>query len=191
VVGVAKYGEKLYNIVLKEAVPRCQPVMFSLCLFQYYYVLYFSLCFCKVYIYICLQLLEGKASAETHFSVFWRPQNALFAPICICFEFVKHCLLSHLGARPKFGAIFPTPNVESCLMYYDVMYVLCRGGTQLTLKATNIASGTTPVLIVRTVTSFIHNSSIVTTNDQQVRNLNHYYTLVRPVKTHQFQLKIV
>ena len=32
-----------------------------------------------------------------------------FAPICWCFEFVKQCFMSHLGARPRFGAIVPHP----------------------------------------------------------------------------------
>ena len=41
----------------------------------------------------------------------------LFAPICCCFEFVKQCFVSHLGANTRFvGAIFPCPNVETRLM---------------------------------------------------------------------------
>ena len=34
-----------------------------------------------------------------------------------------------------------------------VIVVVCRGGTRVTLKATNIVSGTTPTLIVSVVTS--------------------------------------
>ena len=38
----------------------------------------------------------------------------LFAPtgICRCFEFVKQCFMSHLGARPRFRPINPHPKVE-------------------------------------------------------------------------------
>ena len=50
---------------------------------------------------------------ETHFCVFWRPQNATFRTYMPMLS-VRQCLMSHshLGARLRYGAIAPWPNIE-------------------------------------------------------------------------------
>ena len=67
--------------------------MFSLCWFQYWYVLYFSLCFCRVYIHIGLQLLAGSSQI---------PIGSL--PLYPAREFPGLCSQTTIGSLPPYRA---------------------------------------------------------------------------------------
>ena len=56
------------------------------------------------------ELPQRDLGLETHFGIFWRPQNALFGTCSWCFEFAKQCFMSHLGARPRFVGSCPLPR---------------------------------------------------------------------------------
>ena len=61
---------------------------------------------------------------KTTFGVFWFPQNALFAPICRCVEFVKQCFMSCLGARFRFGGKCPQPQCITAPLIADYNWII-------------------------------------------------------------------
>ena len=55
----------------------------------------------------------GPERPETHFGIFWRPQNTPFFTYMPMLLSSSNSVSCHIwGARPRFGAIDPCPNVE-------------------------------------------------------------------------------
>ena len=71
---------------------------------------------------------------ETHFGVFWRPQNTPFLHLYAdAFEFIKQCFMSHWGTRPRFAPC-PLPQRRNI------------PGAHLQIKLTNISLKCTVVI---------------------------------------------